>query len=364
MPSAEADALPLDGVRVLDLTRLLPGPLCTLMLADLGAHVIKVEQPGGEYMRTLAPAAFAALNRNKDGVVIDLKTTEGVETLLRLARDADVFVESFRPGVLDRLGIGVERLRSANPRLIVASLTGYGERGPRVRQAGHDLNYAALAGLLSGLDAPLSVQVADLGGAYIAACAIMAALFRRERTGQGALIESALFDAALMAGVVLRAESAARGSPPDLPREMLGGGLACYGLYRTADGGQMALAALEPKFFAAFCQAAGRPDLIPAHLDMGRQEWLRAELTALFATKTRAGWQALLENTSADTCCTPVLDIFEAQADPAVQARGLWADGPDGVAYTRSPVRLSGTKPPPITPAPEPGGAKRRPEGD
>lgn len=345
--------LPLTGMRVLDLTRLFPGALCTLILADLGAQVIKVEAPGGDYMRTLIPAAYAALNRNKHSVEIDLKTEEGVTALLKLVTDADVLIESFRPGVLARLGLSAERLRAVNPRLVICALTGFGQDGPRAQEAAHDVNYVGYTGLLNGLVTPPSVQMADVGGAYLAACAILAALLRRERNGQGAFLDSALIDAPLNAAIMLHAMSARRDTPPVLPDEMLSGGLACYGLYRTADGHRMALGALEGKFFRAFCELAGRPDLFPAQYDPARQVWLRSELEGVFASKTRAEWVALLESTAADTCCTPVLDMFEAANDPGVQARGMWVEGNDGTAHTRSPVQPSDVEPPQITPARE-----------
>lgn len=347
--------LPLSGIRVLDLTRLFPGALCTLILADLGAEVIKVEAPGGDYMRHMLPASFAALNRNKSSVTLNLKTESGRGALLALTREADVFIDSFRPGVLDRLGLGVEHLQAANPRLVIASLTGYGQGSPRAREAGHDLNFTALAGLLGGIDLPPTIQIADLGGALTAANAILAALFRRERSGQGAVIDAALIDGALLAGIMLRAEAEARQVPPDFPREVLSGGLACYGMYRTADNRQMALAALESGFFEAFCETVDRPDLIPAHLDPARQDWLRGELADLFASRTRDAWTALLDGSGADTCCTPALDVLEAAADPAVQSRQMWVGGPDGAAHTRTTARCSGMEPPEITPAPDNG---------
>ena len=157
--------LPLDGIRILDLTRLLPGAFCTLLLADLGADVIKVEAPEGDPMRRLAPAAFAALNRNKQSITLNLKTEAGREELLTMVEDADVLIESFRPGVLARLGAGTDVLQAVNPALIICALSGYGQDGPRAGEAGHDLNYMAIAGLLAGVTRPPVVQMADLGGA-------------------------------------------------------------------------------------------------------------------------------------------------------------------------------------------------------
>lgn len=344
--------LPLANTRILDLTRLFPGALCTLILADLGAEVLKVEPPEGDYWRDLAPYSFRALNRNKWAITLDLKTPAGVEKLLRLVHTADVLVESFRPGVLDRLGLSVEKLREANPRLIVASLSGYGSDGPRAQEAGHDLNYMGLAGLLDGIESPPTAQAADLLGGFAAASAILAALLRRERNGQGAVVNVALLDAALVAGIMARAEASAQDAVPDLSRGILSGGLACYHLYRTADGQQMALGALEARFFAAFCEVVGRPDLIAHQYDPTRQDWLRGELAAIFQTRTCDEWVAFLARSGADTCCTPVLNLRESAADAGVQARGLVFTDSDGLAHTRSPVRLADADPPPFAPAP------------
>src|SRR5574341_568579 len=307
--------LPLANTRILDLTRLFPGALCTLILAELGAEVLKVEPPEGDYWRDLAPYSFRALNRNKWAITLDLKTPAGVEKLLRLVHTADVLVESFRPGVLDRLGLSVEKLREANPRLIVASLSGYGSDGPRAQEAGHDLNYMGLAGLLDGIESPPTAQAADLLGGFAAASAILAALLRRERNGQGAVVNVALLDAALVAGI-------------------------------------MARAALEARFFAAFCEVVGRPDLIAHQYDPTRQDWLRGELAAIFQTRTCDEWVAFLARSGADTCCTPVLNLRESAADAGVQARGLVFTDSDGLAHTRSPVRLADADPPPFAPAP------------
>ena len=345
-------ALPLAGMRVLDLTRLMPGALCTLILADLGAEVIKIEAPeAGDYMRTLLPEAFEALNRNKRSVVLNLKTEEGVDALLQLVKGSDVLVESFRPGVMDRLGLSTDRLHKTNSRLVVCALSGFGQTGERAQQAAHDLNYMSLSGLMAGLDYPLTVQMADIGGALCAVSAVLAGLLRREHIGQGAFIDAALLDGGLLATIMLRAEAHPRGTLPTMRKETLSGGLACYGLYDTADGKQMALAALEGQFFKAFCEAVRRPDLFPSHWDPARQDWLRQELATLFASKTRDEWVTLLE-TAGDTCCTPVLDMREAADDPGVRARGLWVEA-NGVAHLRSPVRLAGADSPPITPAPE-----------
>ncbi len=343
---------PLNGIRVLDLTRLYPGALCTLIMADLGAEVIKVEQPGGDYWRQMSPASFEVLNRNKRGVVLDFKNEADVEQLLAILPKVDVVLNSFRPGVLDRLGLSAERMQEINPCLIIGSLNGYGATGERKYEAGHDLNYMGYAGMLNGLSTPPSAQTADALGAFSMANAIMAALFRRERTGQGAVIDIGLLDGALISGIMVRADAIARGHTATFQREMLSGGLACYHIYQTADGKQMALGALEFKFFQGFCEAVARPDLLPAQFIPDKQPWLYDELTALFQSKTRDEWVALLAETGADVCCTPILDLIEAAEDPGVQARELLVTDASDHAYTRSPVRLVDVPQPPLSPAP------------
>jgi len=348
----------LQGVRVLDLTRLLPGAVASMMLADLGAEVLKIEDPqGGDYARWTRPfiagqgAFFMASNRNKRSVVIDLKQAEGQAVLHRLAQSADVVIEGFRPGVTARLRADYATLSVLNPRLVYASLSGWGADGPYAETSGHDLNYVALGGLLGGMGdpQPLGGQIADVGGAYLAVMGICAALFQRERTGQGAHLDIALFEAAMpfamyqwVEGVVADLKGGA-GS--------LTGGMAFYQVYACADGEKLAFAPIEPKFWANFCQAVGRPDWLALHTDPTQQAFLKRELAALFATRGADEWMALLG--PADCCVTRITPTEKLADDPQVQARGMARLESDGVPFMRSPLRLGQT--PAYEPAPQQG---------
>jgi crotonobetainyl-CoA:carnitine CoA-transferase CaiB-like acyl-CoA transferase len=327
----------LEGVRILDLSRLLPGPFATLILADLGADVIKIEQPGeGDYARSYRPrlgdagAIFQLLNRNKRSLLLDLKTAEGKEIFIGLARRADVVIESFRPGVMSRLGLGYDQLTHENPRLIYVAITGFGQNGPYAGFAGHDLNYMAWSGALalSGKRGdeplPLPVQVADLaGGALPATIGILAALLARANTGRGQMVDVSMTDGttALLMGAI--GDLAATGQVPVRGEGRLLGGRPCYRVYRTSDGKHVALAALEPKFWHAFCERVGRPDLKEraAPSDPGERTRVEHQLETLFATRTRAEWTELLA--AADVCLAPVLDPEEALADAQLRARRL-----------------------------------------
>ena len=266
----------LAGLRVLDLSRLLPGGFCSLLLADYGAEVLKVEDTGaGDYIRWAPPhvdgvepssasAPFLALNRGKRSVRIDLKTEAGREVFLRLVAGADVVLESFRPGVMERLGVGWERLRAANPRLVYCAITGYGQDGPYAARAGHDMNYLGLVGLLGltgeaeGPPVQAAGQIADLGGgALMAAFGILAAL----RSGQGQMVDVSMADGALSWLAMVAARMLAEGAAPRRGALELAGGLACYRPYACADG-HVTLGALEPKFWQAWCRGVGREDLI------------------------------------------------------------------------------------------------------
>jgi crotonobetainyl-CoA:carnitine CoA-transferase CaiB-like acyl-CoA transferase len=354
----------LEGLRVLDLSRLLPGPWATLVLADLGADVVKVEDPGaGDALRWLPPllgeqsGAFHALNRNKRSLGLDLRRPEGVAAFLRLARSADVVVESFRPGVLGKMGLGWDTLRATNPRLVLCSLTGYGQDGPYAARAGHDLDYAAFSGVL-GVNGPPErpvapgVQLADLaGGSWPAVAGILAAIVRRDRTGQGGHVDVSMVEGALALMTLPLALAAARGTPHQRGRELLSGGAACYGVYRTRDGRFAALAALEPKFFTAFCAAVGHPELAERQFD---GEGPRAELEQIFLARTLAEWERFAAEH--DACVAPVREGEEPRQDPHLVARGafLEVDTPwEGKAIPgiATPVRMTGATPP-LRPAP------------
>jgi alpha-methylacyl-CoA racemase len=352
----------LDGVRVLDLSRLLPGGFCSLLMADLGADVVKVEDTGvGDYLRWAEPryegaevsaggAMFLALNRGKRSVRIDLKTAAGREVLLRLSRSADVLLESFRPGVMERLGVGYARLREENPRLVYCAITGYGQDGPFAARAGHDLDYLARVGLLGLTGEPdgpplqPAGQIADVGGgALTAAFGILAALRERDRSGEGQLVDVSMADGALSWLAMVAARYFADGVAPRRGELELAGGLICYRPYRCADG-WVALGALEPKFWRAWCLGVGREDLVERQFEPVGSETHRA-VEALFAARTRAQWEAF--NDEHDCCLEPVLELGEALDSELVRARGMVVEvdqpGAGPVRLLGTPVKLSRT---------------------
>jgi alpha-methylacyl-CoA racemase len=358
-----ADAL--RDVRVLDLSRLLPGPFLSMVLADLGADVVKVEDPRlGDYLRAFPPAKgglggrFLAINRSKRSLALDLKADLGRATLLRMVERADVVIESFRPGVMDKLGLGYQALCARNPGIVVCSISGYGQDGPYAHRAGHDLNYIALAGVLgmtgtrdSGPVMP-GVQVADLaGGALWSATGILAALFARTRSGRGAHLDISMTEGALSL-LIAELGNLDCGAAPGRGAELLNGGVACYGVYRTKDDRYLALGALEPKFYLAFNQAIGRPpNLAELAGTPTQQEQTRAEISAALATRTLAEWTVILA--AHDCCCEPVLDLQELPDHPLHRARGMFfpMDGGAGVGQTmqlRTPLGApSAPSPPP-----------------
>lgn len=325
---------PLEGVRVLDLSRLIPGPFASLVLCDLGAQVDKIEDAGaGDYLRYAQPqrggesVAFAALNRGKRSVVIDLKTEGGRDAFLRLLGGYDVLLEQFRPGVLDRLGLGHEKLREVYPRLIICALTGYGQTGPLAQRAGHDLNYLARAGILGmqgPVDAPPQVpgfQLADVSGGMWCAIAILAALRRRDATGEGEVCDIAMTDgvlgfAALQMSGALNADTGRRGG------EVLTGGIAPYNTYLSKDGVPMALAPLEPKFWLKFAALTGLVADLSALLPGDHQPGLVSQVAEVVASKTRAEWEAF--SAEHDVLIEPVLTGAEIVSDPQLTARGLF----------------------------------------
>src|SRR5215472_14935280 len=341
----------LDGIRVLDLTRLLPGAFCSLLLADMGADVVKVEEPrSGDYMRWYPPlrdgqsVLFNALNRNKRSLGLDLKQSAGRDLFLALAERADVVVEGNRPGVMDRLGLGWPVLRDRNPALVMASITGYGQDGPWSGRAGHDLNYMAVAGALS-LNGrrgepphPLAVQVADIGGGgQGAATAILGALLAVARGGAGRHLDVSMTDGALSWLAVPLAQVHEHG-PIGRGGHRLTGRYACYGVYECADGRYLSVGALEPKFWRTLCGVLGRPDLVDVQYAEGEeQERVRATLSAIFATRARDEWAVALGDL--DACCEPVLELEEVAAHPQVRARGMVVKQPTGLELAPA-VRL------------------------
>jgi alpha-methylacyl-CoA racemase len=345
----------LAGLRVLDLSRLLPGGFCSLLLADFGADVIKVEDLGmGDYVRA-DPPAFHALNRGKRAVSIDLKNPGGRDAFVRMARDADVVLESFRPGVMDRLGVGYERLREENPRLVYCAITGYGQDSSYAQRAGHDMNYLALTGLLGltgepdGAPIQAAGQIADLGGgALMAAFGILAALRERDASGEGQFVDISMKDGALSwlamdaARVLAGAPAPGRGETP------LAGGLICYRPYRCADG-WVTFGALEPKFWQAWCRGVGRADLAERQFEPVGSD-VHREVEAMFMERGRDAWRAF--NDEHDCCVEPVLALDEAlerAGDMVVQS------GSERLLGT--PVRLSRTPADPRRAAGPPRGA-------
>ena len=336
--SAQAALRPLAGIRVLDLSRLIPGPWCSQMLGDLGADVIKVETPlAGDYARIAPPelgfgGVFESINRGKRSVAVNYRLPRGREVVLRLARTADVFLEASMPGQLPRRGLGPADVRAVNPRLVYCSLSGYGQAGPYRDRPGHDLDYLAISGLLALLGpvgarpVPPGLQIADLAGGTLAALEIVAALLRRERTGDGATLDVAILDA-VVAWLGPLGEGVATAGSAAGP---LSGAYPCYGVYAAADGAYLAVGALEPPFWVAFCRGVGREDLVPSQYDRTAVP----DVAAIIATRPRAAWLELLGD---DACVAPVNAPREAEADPQVVARGLVV-GEGTAAHVVSPL--------------------------
>ena len=332
---------PLSDVKILDLTRLLPGGFCTLLLADLGADVIKVEDTGqGDYVRWAPPyygtdeqtplgtrsAIYLSLNRNKRSIRLDLKHEGGRRALIKLAETADVLVESFRPGVLDKLGVGYEVLRQANPALVYCPITGYGQDGPNRDRAGHDQNYLGLNGVLGltgeagGPPIQSGAQIADLGGgALMAALGILVALQEAGRSGEGQVVDISMTDGSLAWLVMEAGRYFGSGEVPKRGEVMLSGGIICYRPYEAADG-WVTCGALEPKFWGRFCTAVGREDLIEHQFANPGSEPHR-DVEEIFKTKTRDQWRAF--NDEHDAMIEPILDLDEALESELAREREM-----------------------------------------
>ena len=325
----------LSGLRVLDLTRNLPGPFATRLLADLGATIVKVEPPEGDPARPLA-ALFEALNHGKECRTIDFRSSADLDRLRAWVQEADVLLDSFRPGVLQGLGLDAATLHALNPRLVMVSITGYGQHGPWAQKAGHDLNFMALSGVLDQLRAPTgelalsNVQWGDLAGGSAMACiAVLAAVFEAQKTGQGRHLDVSMVHG-LHAQLVMPKATGAMLAPllgrrPGAGEDLLNGVLPCYNLYATQDGRHLAVGALEFKFWKAACDVFERPDWVQRHWQRGQLPGspdcaaLRAEVAQLVASQPLAVWSERFAQ--ADACVTPVLTLDEAQAHP------LFADG-------------------------------------
>jgi alpha-methylacyl-CoA racemase len=357
---------PLAGVKVLDFTRLLPGGFCTLLLADLGADVLKVEDTaGGDYIRWMPPyyggeeeqrkgvasAYFLGLNRNKRSLRLNLKHPNGRDVLMRLVQDHDVLVESFRPGVMDKLGAGYEALREQNPGLVYCAISGYGQDGPYTDRSGHDTNYLATAGLLGltgrrgGPPIQSAGQIADLGGGgLMAAVGILAALIERSRSGEGQLVDVSMTDGSLSWLAMVIARYFCEGKVPRRGEIELGGGILCYFPYEAKDGGWVSLGALEPKFWRNWCEGVGRPDLVEKQFEHPDSE-AGAEVAAVFKERTRDEWTAFASEQ--DCCMEPILDLDEALDHELFRARGMVVEldqpGIGPVKQVGFPVKLSRT---------------------
>jgi alpha-methylacyl-CoA racemase len=352
-------SLPLEGIKVLDLSRLLPGGFCSLLLADFGADVLKVEDTGmGDYIRWSPPyvdgaddsaksALFLALNRNKRSIRLDLKSEGGRNALLALVREYDVVLESFRPGVLDRLGVGYERMREENPGIVYCAISGYGQTGPKREASGHDMNYLGLVGLLGltgergGEPVQAAGQIADLGGgALMAAFGILAALRERdgvparparpagsgagaaagsEGSGEGQVVDVSMADGALSWLAMVAAAYFADGTVPHRGELPLAGSLICYRPYACADG-WVTLGALEPKFWQAWCRGVEREDLIEKQFEPPGSE-SHAQVREIFETRARAEWEAFAREH--DCCLEPVLELDEALSSDLVREREM-----------------------------------------
>jgi len=353
---------PLSGIRILDLSRLLPGAYASQMMADFGADVIKVEEPAsGDYGRFMPPHGpdgmslyFTAINRNKRSITLNLKKEEGRDVFLRLVRDADVVLESFRPGVMDRLGLGYEQLKEVQPGIIYCAISGYGQDGPYSQRAGHDLNYAGYAGLLHynrgahGEPAMPPTQLADLaGGSYMAVIGILAAIVGRAQTGEGRKIDVSMTEGVMSLLPLVATAYLSTGKAPRPGYSTLDGGLPCYNIYEAKDGKYVTLAALEPKFWHTFCTHIGHLELLPFHIPVGPGEREEAMdvLGTIFKTKTRDEW--VTELAEIDACVGPVYAIDEAFNDQHAQGRGVTVtsgSAEESFQMLRSFPRISGVE--------------------
>jgi crotonobetainyl-CoA:carnitine CoA-transferase CaiB-like acyl-CoA transferase len=326
---------PLEGLKVLDLSRLLPGPYLTLLLADLGADVIKIESPhGGDWVRYLTPkhagmsVQFIALNRGKRSCVLDLKAESGRDNFRQLVKSADVVVESFRPGVMKRLGLEYEALRKLNPRLVYCAVTGYGQDGAYATKAGHDLNYqslsgaAALTGEVDGPPVMTGYQLADIGGgALFGAVGVLAGLYGVQTTGRGRFVDVSMTEGGMAFSPLTMARTLQdSANAVSRGQDQLGGSAACYRIYETLDARYMSVAPLEPKFWAEFCRGVDRPDWLSKH--MGHDVEMQRELRELFCQKTQAEWVQAFAGV--DACVEPVLELDELQDHPLHASRKMF----------------------------------------
>jgi crotonobetainyl-CoA:carnitine CoA-transferase CaiB-like acyl-CoA transferase len=346
----------LSGIRVIDLSMFLPGPMLTVMMADQGAEVIKVEPAAGDPARTQAPFEnghsvwFANLNRGKTSIVLDLKSEAGKARLRDLIASADVFVEGFRPGVMARLGFGWNEVRALNPRIVYCSISAFGQHGALAHHPAHDMAVQALAGFISVNDAgdgsrPVvpGVPAADVAAGLTGLSAVLMALIGRERTGQGDYLDIAMFDSLLPWCAHIAGSAIAGGEPPRSSEQRSLGGAGFYNVYECADGRHIVLGGREIKFATSLLTALGRPDLIPlAEAEAGSaQAPLIDFLRETFRTRSRDAWDAIMHDL--DVAYAPVLDFAEALAQRHVAERGLIVDA-DGRHQIAPAIRFAGEK--------------------
>jgi crotonobetainyl-CoA:carnitine CoA-transferase CaiB-like acyl-CoA transferase len=331
--------LPLKGITVLDLTTLLPGPLCSMMLGDFGAEVIKIEQPkGGDLARMSKPALkdkngvdtsgmYLLINRNKKSLTVNLRTEEGKQIFYQLAKTADVVLEGSRPGVAKKLGVDYETLKAINPRLVYCSISGYGQDGPYALQSGHDINYLAYAGVLgmtgrNGMPTLPGVQIADVGGGTLmATIGILLSLMARQHSGQGQFVDISMLDGAISWLPIIAAHLFAGGESPVAGQTKLTGRNACYEVYQTKDGGYMSIGAIEPHLWSNLCKYLGREEFIAWQNEDTKQEQIFAFLREQFLLHDRDEWNEILQKV--DVCAAPVYNLAEVFQDPQVLHRKM-----------------------------------------
>ncbi|MFH9011509.1 CaiB/BaiF CoA transferase family protein [Streptomyces sp. NPDC017943] len=336
---------PLTGVRVVELAGIGPGPFAAMLLADLGADVVRVDRPGGPGLGI--DPAYDVTNRNKRSVVVDLKSPDGAGRVLDLAARADVLIEGYRPGVAERLGVGPEPCHARNPRLVYGRMTGWGQDGPLARRAGHDIAYLAPTGALGMTGDPGAPPAAPAnllgdyaGGSLYLVVGVLAALHHARATGTGQVVDAAIVDGTAHLATMIHGMLAAGVWQDRRGANLLDGGCPYYGTYETADGRYMAVGALEPQFYAEFLALLGIEDQDGAHADVTRWGALREEIAARFKARTRDEWTALFDGT--DACVAPVLSLREAPLHPHLAARGTFTDH-GGITQPAPAPRFSAT---------------------
>lgn len=358
MNSETSISLPLQGIKILDISRLLPGPLATQMLADMGAEVIKIEDTNSpDYIRFFPPfigddsALYLSLNRNKRSIVLNFKSEKGKAIFLELIKSSDVVVEQFRPGVLDKMGIGFEEARKVNPKIIYVSVTGYGQTGPYSQKAGHDLNYISISGILSTIgtkEKPIipGVQISDVAASYAAVNGCLAAIIQKEKTGEGQHVDISMTDSVMPFAALINAAAWTDGRDIERGNFQLSGELANYNVYECADGKYIAFAALEPKFWLPFCDAVKKPEwkdkIIALKEDIDK---LKEEISILFKSKSREEWEVFSEQH--DVCISPILEISEIESNKQIRERNMVLEMETGgnkkLKTIGSPIKFSGS---------------------